>query len=96
MKFLNDLVFNQNGSVLTNSLLVAEKFEKRHDNIIRDIEFLKRDVLNSEEMYVAINIPDSYGRERKAYAITKDGFTLLAMGFTGKKALDFKLQYIEA
>lgn len=93
---MNNLVFNQNGAALTNSLLVAEKFGKRHDNIVRDIELLKKDVLNFEEMFVEVNIPDTYGRDRKAYAITKDGFTLLAMGFTGKKALEFKLQYIEA
>lgn len=67
--------------------MVAEKFGKEHRNIIRDIELLKKDVLNFEEMFVEVNIPDTYGRDRKAYAITKDGFTLLAMGFTGKVVL---------
>ena len=40
--------------------------------------------------------PDSYGRDRRIYYMNRDGFTLLAMGFTGKKALGFKLKYIEA
>lgn len=40
--------------------------------------------------------PDSYGRDRQVYYMNRDGFTLLAMGFTGKEALKFKLKYIEA
>lgn len=39
---------------------------------------------------------DVQGREQKQYIVTRDGFTLLAMGFTGKKALEFKIQYIAA
>lgn len=39
---------------------------------------------------------DSYGRERRVIYMNRDGFTILAMGFTGKKALQFKLKYIEA
>src|SRR5690606_31871146 len=53
-------------------------------------------VLNFEEMFFQGEIPDSYGRPRKTYFMNRDGFTLLAMGFTGKKALEFKLKYIEA
>lgn len=40
--------------------------------------------------------PDSYGRQQKYYECTRDGFALLAMGFTGKKALEWKLKYIAA
>lgn len=47
-------------------------------------------------MFSETNIPDSYGRNRRAFYMNRDGFTLLAMGFTGDKALKFKLQYIEA
>ncbi|MCK8537412.1 Rha family transcriptional regulator, partial [Enterococcus faecalis] len=47
------------------------------------------------QMFSETNIPDSYNRNRRAFYMNRDGFTLLAMGFTGDKALQFKLQYIE-
>lgn len=47
-------------------------------------------------MFEEGDTPDSYGRPRKTYFMNRDGFTLLAMGFTGKEALQFKIKYIEA
>lgn len=93
---MNQLVFINNEQVVTDSVTVAGNFEKRHDNVMRDIENLKKDVLNFEEMFFETTTPDSYGRERRTYLMNRDGFTLLAMGFTGKKAIQFKLKYIEA
>ncbi|MFJ8516143.1 Rha family transcriptional regulator [Lysinibacillus xylanilyticus] len=90
-----NLVIIQNRQVVTTSLQVAESFEKRHDNVMRDIESFKKDVLNFEEMFYETDTPDSYGRPRRTYLMNRDGFTLLAMGFTGSKALDFKLKYIQ-
>jgi Rha family phage regulatory protein len=46
--------------------------------------------------FEAVEFTDAKGEQRPAYRITRDGFTLLAMGFTGKRALAFKLAYIEA
>lgn len=91
-----ELVETRNNQPVTTSLQVANTFGKRHDNVTRDITSLKKDVLNFEEMFMEGNIPDSYGRDRRGYYINKDGFTLLAMGFTGKKAMRFKLDYIQA
>ncbi|CAI2677179.1 hypothetical protein AKUH3B102A_PHAGE100080 (plasmid) [Apilactobacillus kunkeei] len=91
-----ELVETRNNQPVTTSLQVANTFGKRHDNVTRDITSLKKDVLNFEEMFMEGNIPDSYGRDRRGYYINKDGFTLLAMGFTGKKAMQFKLDYIQA
>lgn len=85
----------ENNKMVVTSLQVAKDFNKRHDNVLRDIDELK-DVLNFEEMFNQTNIPDTYGRDRKAYLINRDGFTLLAMGFTGKDALEWKLKYIRA
>lgn len=85
----------ENNQMLVTSLQVARDFKKRHDNVLRDIEELK-DILNFEEMFNLTNIPDTYNRDRKAYLINRNGFTLLAMGFTGKNAFDWKLKYIEA
>lgn len=91
-----DLVVIENRQAVTSSLQVAENFEKRHDHILRDVETLKKDVPNFGEMFFETETPDSYGRARKTYLMNRDGFTLLAMGFTGKKALEFKLKYIDA
>ncbi len=92
----HELVILKDKQAVTTSLQVAESFEKRHDHVLRDIENLEKDVPNFGEMFQETNIPDSYNRERKAYLINRDGFTLLAMGFTGKKALGFKIKYIDA
>lgn len=85
----------ENNKMLVTSLQVAKDFGKEHKNVLRDIESLK-DVLNFEPMFHLTNISDTYGRDRKAYLINRDGFTLLAMGFTGKDALEWKLKYIRA
>ena len=92
----NELVIMHDRQAVTSSLQVAETFEKRHNNILRNINSIKKDVLNFEEMFVESTEPDSYGRDRRMYYMNRDGFTLLAMGFTGKKAMQFKLKYIKA
>lgn len=93
---MDKLVIMHDEKVVTTSLKVAEIFEKRHDHIIRDISSLSKDVPNFGEMFVQKYEPDSYGRKRKMYYLNRDGFTLLAMGFTGSKAMEFKLKYIDA
>ena len=80
----------------TMSRNVAEKFNKRHDNVIRDIEAFRKDVPSFEEMFSETTLPDSYNRQQKAYIMNRDGFSLLVMGFTGAEALKFKLEYIQA
>ncbi|WHQ78835.1 Rha family transcriptional regulator [Latilactobacillus curvatus] len=93
---MNNLVIMKDQQAVTSSLQVAGVFEKRHDHILRDIESIKEDVPNFGEMFFKGKEPDSYSRERKVYFMNRDGFALLAMGFTGKKALNFKLKYIKA
>ena len=93
---MNELVVMKDQQAVTTSLQVATTFGKRHDHVLRDINNLKKDVPNFGEMFSETNIPDSYGRNRRAFYLNRDGFTLLAMGFTGKKAMQFKLKYIEA
>ena len=80
---------------VVSSLDVAETFEKRHDHVMRDIENLKKDIPNFGEMFFETSAPDSYNRERKIYNMNRDGFTLLVMGYTGEKAMKFKLAYIK-
>jgi Rha family phage regulatory protein len=86
----------QSGEPVASSRQIAENFEKRHDHVMRDIDAIKKDVPNFGEMFFETTVPDSYGREQRAYLMNRDGFTLLAMGFTGKAALEWKLKYIAA
>lgn len=94
---MTGLVFKgQNDQVLTNSLLVAEKFGKEHSKVMRDIENLSC----SNEFRAANFGVSSYislqNKELPMYVITKDGFSFLVMGYTGKKAGLFKEEYIKA
>lgn len=90
------IISTQDGEPVVSSRQIAESFDKRHDHVIRDIDNLKRGVPNFGEMFFETEIPDSYGRPQRAYLINRDGFTLLAMGFTGKAALEWKIKYIAA
>ena len=84
--------------MITDSRNVADVFNKRHDHVLRDIENLKISLPNFGEAFFETSLPDESGRGKmyKAYYMTRDGFTLLAMGFTGKEAMQWKLKYIEA
>ena len=93
---MNNLVIMKDQQAVTSSLQVAETFNKNHRDVLRAIDDLEKDVRNFAQMFLVTDLPDKYGRGRRAYYINRDGFTLLAMGFTGKKALKFKMQYIEA
>ena len=90
------------GRVWTSSLVVAEHFGKRHDNVMRDIRALANDapsewhVLNFEEMYRSVAIGQGATRRDPFYRISRDGFAILAMGFTGKRALEWKIAYVRA
>jgi len=89
-----------NNQAITNSKDVANVFEKEHLHVLRDIKNLEipEDFRKSNFGLTSTDTPMPNGgiRKDKAYAITRDGFTILAMGFTGAKAMKFKLAYIEA
>lgn len=89
------------GVPTTTSLDVARHFGKRHANVCRAIRDLITQLpadhaLNFEPMVVQVDIGSGATRPDPAYRITRDGFTLLAMGFTGARALEFKLAYLDA
>lgn len=97
----NELVFKgENSQALTNSLLVAEKFGKTHDNVLKAIRnIIDGGVVKNNEtpMFVeSTYFNQQNGQDYPLFVMNRDGFTLLAMGFTGKKALQFKLDYIAA
>lgn len=94
---MNDItLFNQDGQILAGSREVAEKFGKQHKHVMRDIRAFNKDVPNFGLMFIESEYQDTYGRNQKEYLMNRDGFSLLCMGFTGKKALEWKLKYIEA
>lgn len=97
---MNDLVFAQNGQVLTNSLTISNVFDKRHDDILKAVRNLDCPadfkLRNFAELVGTYKNGIGVECKRPVFNITKDGFVLLVMGFTGKKAMEFKIKYIEA
>ncbi|AWZ48341.1 phage antirepressor Ant [Clostridiaceae bacterium 14S0207] len=92
-------ILNQGGKLVVTSRQISENFNKRHGDVLEKIDNLIKE-MNSTEKSVQYFIEDSYkdnsGRSNKAYLLTRDGFSLLVMGFTGSIALQWKLKYIEA
>lgn len=88
------------GQPVTTSLDVARHFGKRHDNVIKAIRALEipadLHALNFEEMSHPVSIGNGATRQELAFNMTRDGFTLLCMGFTGKEAMKWKVAYITA
>lgn len=86
------------GIPTTTSNEVAQHFGKQHKHVLDKIAALLPDLPAdfNEPNFRPVEYVDEKGEKRPAYRITRDGFTLLAMGFTGKKALAFKLAYIDA
>lgn len=78
-----------------SSLYVAEAFGKQHDKVVRDIKNLDCSQEFNTANFGVINYTDSRGRKQRAYAMTRDGFTFLVMGYRGKKAAAFKEAYIK-
>ena len=91
-----------NGIVTTTSVQVAQFFGKRHDNVLRAIRVLLREgasadyLLNFEEVKMDFTNGKGGVQSGTAYRMTREGFMLLAMGFTGKEALRWKLAFIAA
>lgn len=93
---MQNLVIMKNKQAVTTSLQVAETFEKQHKDVLKAIDLLE---IGSEELRHQMFYEDSHfnrGKKYRAVLMNRDGFALLAMGFTGKKAMQFKLQYIHA
>lgn len=99
----NELVFKgENSQALTNSLLVAEKFGKEHGDVLKAIDALMSKMSDNQckgyfdDTSIEVSQPNGGVRYSRVVVMNRDGFTLLVMGFTGKKALQFKLDYIAA
>lgn len=96
---MNNLVIMHDQQAVTTSLILAEAFEKQHKNVIQAIEAKIEPAENSaryKRMFYEGIYTDKKGEQRKMYYLNRDGFTFIAMGFTGRKADEFKLKYIDA
>lgn len=96
---MNELINIKNDEAVTTSLQVAEVFGKRHDNVLRAIDNLLKTLLKNEDtpkMFFISKQKATDGQTHRMYYMNRDGFSLLVMGFTGKKALDWKVKYIQA
>ncbi len=93
---LNPEPFMVNGIPVVSTRDIADHFNKRHDDILKKIK-----TLDVPEDFRLRNFAESsyingQNKEQPAYNLTRDGFTILVMGFTGKKAMAWKVKYIEA
>lgn len=97
---MNEIVYRgESNQPLTNSKLVAEVFEKEHKNVMQSIRKLMVGTAQNSavhQMFSESTYLNEQNKEQPMFIMNQDGFTLLAMGFNGKKAMEFKLKYIEA
>lgn len=93
---MDELVYLERDEAVCSSLDVSRSFGKRHDNVLRSIGGLLENE-ETQKMFKKLNYVDSQNKQKyPMYLMNRDGFSLLVMGFTGKKALDWKLKYINA
>ncbi|MDR2188951.1 MAG: Rha family transcriptional regulator [Azonexus sp.] len=93
------LVQREGERIYTTSRKVAERFKKRHDTVLRTIKNLLSELNDSvfaDRNFAASTYTDSTGRCLPEYHLTHDGFALLAMGFTGREALLWKIRFLNA
>lgn len=95
------MVFEKNLKVVVSTRIVAQRFEKRHDNLMLSIKELIKGLLENKDTPEAYFIRSEYTQQQNKqrypeYLCTRDGFSLLVMGFNGDKALKWKLKYIKA
>ncbi|BAP85492.1 phage anti-repressor protein [Paucilactobacillus hokkaidonensis JCM 18461] len=93
---MNDLVIMKEQQAVTSSLQVSETFGKNHHDVLDAIDNLTQENHGVKNMFSESLYTNSRGRQYRQIFMNRDGFTLLAMGFTGTRALGFKLKYIDA
>ena len=103
VSFINDnstmeVGLTADGQPAVRSDIVAYHFKRNHRDVLRDIRKLRAKCpeLFYQRNFAPVEYADSKGEKRPAYLLTRDGFSLLVMGFTGAEAVRWKLRYIEA
>ena len=98
---MTDLVYMKDGEGTTDSLKVAEHFGKKHQNVLRKIErIIDAGSLdwapNGAECFRRSRYQDASGKWNTVYLMNRDGFMFLVMGFTGRKADEWRWKFIDA
>ena len=96
---MNELVIMHDKQAVTTSLILAEAFGKQHKHVLEAISSKINSAENLaqyKKMFAESTYTDRSGKQNKMYYLNRDGFTFIAMGFTGRKADEFKLKYIDA
>ena len=89
------MLFERREQAVVCSRVIAEKFEKQHKHIMDAVRNLMAENSAVKKMFQRSSY-EVRGKPYPEYLMNRDGFSLLVMGFTGQKALDWKLKYIAA
>lgn len=93
---MTDIILStQNGEPVASSRQIAESFGKEHKHVLDAVKNLVAENSAAKSMFYETTF-ENRGKQYPMYLMNRDGFTLLAMGFTGKAALEWKLKYIQA
>lgn len=92
-------LYEKDSQIYCDSLQIAETFNKRHDNVLRDIYKITHPKSGLSEQFIKLNFEESsyknnQNKRQPMFLLTKNGFAILTMGFTGAKAMKFKELYI--
>ena len=93
---MNELVYLKADEAKTDSLQVAEYFHKNHQHVLEKIDKIVVENSTTKSMFKFSTYKANDNQMHRICYMNRDGFTLLAMGFNGKKAMEWKLKYIEA
>lgn len=91
-----ELVTTKQDQTVTSSRIVAEYFEKQHKDVLKGIRKLLDDEPSLKNCFYLDSYTDNYNKERTMYYMNEMGFSLLVMGFNGKKALKWKIDFYNA
>lgn len=86
---------NKEDTTVVTSLDIAETFEKEHRRVLQDIRELQCSEEFGQHNFVQSSYINAQNKKQAMYLVTRDGFTLLAMGYTGERAMKFKEAYIK-
>jgi len=101
---MHELINIKNDEAVTTSIQISDVFDKEHSKVLRKIEQILTEAKNGlsdstqkcGECFRRSSYTDASGKRNPMYYINRDGFVFLVMGFTGKKANEWKWKYIEA
>ena len=93
---MSNIIFMKEGQPCTTSRIIAQTFGKRHSDVLKAIKNLEIDEEIGQRNFALSSYLNEQNKPQPEYIITRDGFTLLVMGFTGKEAMKFKVEFIKA